>query len=184
MLTGRARPGSRTPTLRSVEAEYLHVAIAANPRIVNLDGIATERLLDFRASHRHQLQAFCAHLASLEGKLRKIAAVEDAAALRMHLEDLYSQSNAAVAGRSPGQHAAVQHQERSRSSRAEAGREQRAADLARRSFGNGIHWSGGCACSVGYGPDCHRSGSHAIRHVTPADSTATRRIARVVHAGG
>jgi hypothetical protein len=88
-LSGRkARPGI-APTVQHVEARYLHIALQAGLRPVNLEQVPVEKLLDFRQQHRSEILAFRDHLSSIERQLAGMTRIADEHELARHLQDVY-----------------------------------------------------------------------------------------------
>ena len=92
-LTGRSPvspdQAALEPRIRTLEDRYLHLAIAANVDPIDIPSVPVEKLLEFRASHRSQLTAFRAHLATFEGRLRGLARATDEPSIARALTEIY-----------------------------------------------------------------------------------------------
>lgn len=88
-LSGRRARLGIAPTVQHVEARYLHIALQAGLRPVNLEQVSVETLLDFREQHRREILAFRDHLSSIERQLAGMTSVVDEHELARHLQDVY-----------------------------------------------------------------------------------------------
>ena len=77
------------PTVQQVEARYLHIALQAGLRPVNLEQVPVEKLLTFRDQNRQEIIAFRDHLASIERDLVAMTSIADVDELARALTDVY-----------------------------------------------------------------------------------------------
>ena len=88
-LTGRPAQRPRAATVELAEVAYLHVALTASPHPVDLETVPVERLLEFRAEHKQELEQFRDHLTSLGPRLAGMGEITSERDLAESLHQLY-----------------------------------------------------------------------------------------------
>jgi len=72
-----------------VEAQYIEIALRSVLNPSNLGEIPIERILEFRGTHKKEMQAFQDHVFNLHTDILEICKISDAEELQYRLQDLY-----------------------------------------------------------------------------------------------
>jgi len=88
-LSGRRPRLGFAPTVQHVEARYLHIALQAGLRPVNLAQVPVETLLEFRQQHRREILSFRDHLSSIERDLAGMTSIANEEELARALKEVY-----------------------------------------------------------------------------------------------
>lgn len=81
--------GTTRPAIGDVDHAYIHIAVEAVLRPVNITEVPVRRLIDFRERHAAELAAFRKHVGSLAEELARIGAIENPVAAHAHLHSVY-----------------------------------------------------------------------------------------------
>ncbi|MFF2552219.1 DUF6236 family protein [Nocardia sp. NPDC058058] len=81
--------GAARPAIGDIDHAYIHIAVEAVLRPVNIAEVPVRTLIDFRERHAAELAAFRKHVGSLAEELARIGAIESPVAAHAHLHSVY-----------------------------------------------------------------------------------------------